>query len=177
MKLIHYLLRALHWTPDKLSTWYHYHNKKLKGLLLIAIVLFLSAKPSTADFRTEEDKVISLGESLPHSIVIVQDSLGHGTGFYISPFEVITDEHVVHGLNDATTVDSRGKACKVEVYYADPNEDLALLNTSCEGIPLKLAPTVKVGQTLVEMGNPETETFFFTKGIVSSLSRYLVGFR
>jgi S1-C subfamily serine protease len=149
----------------------------MKKLIWVTIViLFLCAKTTTADFITEEDMTINLGKSLPHSIVIIKSSIGHGTGFYISPHEIITDEHVIHNADNVSTVDINGRECPATVYYADSNEDLALLDTKCEGTPLKIATSVKVGQTVIMMGNPETETFFMTKGIVSSLSRYFVGF-
>jgi len=151
-------------------------SKYLLWVIAIAVIFFLIAKPATADLLTEEAKVISLADSLPRSIVIVNDTLGHGTGFYISPHEIITDEHVVHNLFNVTVSDINGKQCPATVYYADSNEDLALLDTKCEGTPLKLATTVKVGQTVVMMGNPEDQQFFLTKGIVSNISRYFVGF-
>lgn len=145
-------------------------------VITIAVIFFIVAKPVTADIMTGEDKTIALGESLPHSVVIVNVHAGHGTGFYISPHEIITDEHVIHNATNVTTVDVNGKECAVNVFYADSNDDLALLDTKCEGMPLKLAKSVKVGQTVVMMGNPETETFFMTKGIVSVLKQYFVGF-
>lgn len=152
-------------------------KNKLYGVIAIcAVILFLYIKPATADFQTEEAKVMSLADSLPHSIVIVKSSLGHGTGFYISPHEIITDEHVIHNATNVNTVDNNGKECAVDVYYADSNEDLALLDTKCEGTPLKLATSVKVGQTVVMMGNPDDQQFFLSKGIVSNLSPYFVGF-
>lgn len=150
---------------------------KLIGVtVLLAVILFIYVKPTTADFRTEEDKVVALGESLPHSIVVVSDSLGHGTGFYISSNEVITDDHVIHDANNITVMSKEGLPCPATVYYADSNEDLALLDTKCSGEPLKLATSVKVGQTVVMMGNPEDEQFFLSKGIVSNINKYYVGF-
>lgn len=32
MKLFHLIMRAIHWTPDKKSTWYKYHEQKIKGM-------------------------------------------------------------------------------------------------------------------------------------------------
>jgi len=177
----HRLFRFIYRRKGKYQTidFQHHHHKmkKYKGLLaLVAIVLFLCTKTTTADIMTSEDKTIVLGESLPHSIVIVNDSLGHGSGFFISPHEVITDEHVIHNADNVSIVDNKGKQCPATVYYADSNEDLALLDTKCDGTPLKLATSVKIGQTVVMMGNPEDQQFFLTKGIVSNLSRYFVGF-
>lgn len=160
---------------------------KIKYLLWViacAVIFFIVAKPATADLLTEEQQVIALGESLPHSIVIVKNyqgadvksEFGHGTGFYISPHEIITDEHVVHDATKITTADKNGKECPATVYYADSNADLALLDTTCEGTPLELATSFEVGQTMVMMGNPETEQFFMTKGIVSEINHYFVGF-
>lgn len=145
--------------------------------IALAVILFLFYSQSTkADFLTEEAKVMSLGESLTRSIVIVNDSLGHGSGFYISPHEVITDEHVIHNADHVTVMDKYSQPCPATVYYADSNFDLALLDTTCEGTPLKLADSVKVGQTAVMMGNPLDQQFFLSKGIVSNLSKYFVGF-
>lgn len=151
--------------------------KYIKWVAVLMTVIFLFYSQSTkADFRTEEDYTVSLGDSLTHSIVIVNDSIGHGTGFYISPHEVITDEHVIHGASNITVMGKYSQPCPASVYYADSNLDLALLDTKCEGTPLKLADRVKVGQTTVMMGNPDDQQFFLSKGIVSNISPYFVGF-
>jgi putative serine protease PepD len=139
-------------------------------LIVLFLFLVLFSQTTSADFMSEEDKTVALGESLLNSVVIVKTSTHEGTGFYISPYEVITDYHVIKDGSENIEND-KGKLCEAKLEYEDSELDLAILKTSCEGKPLKIATSAKVGQTVLMMGNPDGEHFFLSKGIVSSLKR------
>ncbi len=169
MKLFHWMMRVLHWTPDKRSPRYWYHHRKLKGLAIIGIVLFLFSQSTTADYLDEEAKTIQAVESLLQSTVIITVWQGGGSGFYISDHELITNQHVVKNAKAVLIKQHGGKQCLADVIFAKSDADLALLKTECSGKPIPLAQSVKVGQSVLSMGDPMYYEFFASKGIVGLL--------
>lgn len=154
------------------STDFEHHHHKMKhykGLLLVVLLLFLFVKPTTADFLSEEDKTIAVADILHQSVVKISVDNGTGTGFYISPDEVITNNHVTHDANLILLTKFDGSTCLGVVKHANKDTDLSLIYSYCDGTPLKIAQSVKVGQSVLVMGNPLVVSFFLSKGIVSSL--------
>lgn len=143
-------------------------NKYITWVIAIAVIFFIVNKPIAADDPTEEDKTVAIAESLPKSIVAVKTPAHLGTGFYISPYEIVTDYHVVKD-EKSTITNAKGNEFQAKLEYEDREKDLAILTTSCQGVPLKLATGAKVGQTVLMMGNPDGEMYFLSKGIISIL--------
>src|SRR5258708_6635480 len=137
------------------------------GVIVIAVTFFVVTKPITADFETEEMKTTNLAESLPNSIVTITVTEGTGTGFYISPNQILTNHHITGGYNSVFFTNHQGKTCIGDIVKTSSSPDLSLIQTDCIGNPLKLAESVKVGQSLLIMGNPLDEPYFLSKGIVS----------
>jgi S1-C subfamily serine protease len=140
------------------------------SLISLYAFIYLFSQSATAGILTEEERTMQLVETLPSSIVIIRTDTHLGTGFYVSKDWVITDYHVVKNEKISLETD-KGKVCDANLIYEDHEKDLALLQTNCDGVPLKLATTAKLGQTVLQMGHPEGEYYFLTKGIVSSLLR------
>lgn len=139
--------------------------KYIIGVIAFAVIFFVVTKPTTADFESEEMKSMNVAESLLQSTVTV---LG-GTAFFISENELITNEHVVTDKKVVFIEKSDGTPCLADVVKTDKKKDLALLKAYCDGIPLKITDSVKVGQSVLVMGNPLIVEFYLSKGIVSSL--------
>jgi serine protease Do len=103
---------------------------------------------------------------------------GGGSGVVITPDGfILTSAHVVAGTDGkvaASFVDGRELAA--EVVGADPLSDLAVLRGDCDGlVPAELgdAETLRVGQLVVAIGNPNGFAGSVTAGVVSALGRSL----
>jgi serine protease Do len=103
---------------------------------------------------------------------------GGGSGVVITPDGfILTSAHVVAGTDGkvaASFVDGRELAA--EVVGADPLSDLAVLRGDGDGlVPAELgdAETLRVGQLVVAIGNPNGFAGSVTAGVVSALGRSL----
>ncbi|MDO7906624.1 trypsin-like peptidase domain-containing protein [Paenibacillus sp. JX-17] len=105
-------------------------------------------------------------------------NLVHGTGvIYASNGWIITNAHVVEGLENALVVTSDGKSYKIQGGYTDPVSDIALIKINASGLkPAKLAAssqTTQVGERVIAIGTPVSFSLrnTATAGIVSGLNR------
>ncbi len=80
----------------------------------------------------------------------------NGSGFVVAPDIVMTNAHVVAGINDPVIVDQDGSHTATTIYF-DPDKDIALLRTQgLAGQPLPLVGTVvDRGTQAVTLGYPE----------------------
>lgn len=134
---------------------------------LILVMGFLLFSQSSADTQySEESTLIQTAQTVIQSTVkITSPNLTHGSGFYISANEILTNAHVINGQIMIRTYDKR--SCKAQLKYMETGVDLALLTTDCTGTPLKLTESYTVGQTVLAVGNPDIYEFMTTQGIVS----------
>jgi len=104
---------------------------------------------------------------------------GQGSGFVIDELgHIVTNFHVVDQADRIMVVFSQGFSSDAEVVGTDPDSDLAIIRVVelPEGIiPLALAnsKTLRVGQTVLAIGNPFGLQGTMTTGIVSALGRTL----
>lgn len=108
-------------------------------------------------------------------------NLQHGSGVVIdNEGGIITNNHVVDGIEDIYVVTYDGKVYKAELLYTDKDIDLALLKIERKDLkPVKLADEneIRVGDEVIAIGTP----LFFgyrnsaSKGIVSGLNRPVDG--
>lgn len=144
--------------------------------------------------QKEEKKVSEVIEEVNQSVVAVigkntkyreqeeifskfPKNLQHGSGIVISKEgRILTNNHVVDGLEDIYVVTYDGNVYKAELLYSDKDIDLALLKinrTDLKPIKLAIESEIKVGDDVVAVGTP----LFFgyrnsaSKGIVSGLDR------
>ena len=103
---------------------------------------------------------------------------GGGSGVVITPDGfMLTSAHVVAGTDgtvDASFVD--GREVRAEVVGADPLSDLAVLRSDAaelEPAVLGDAESLRVGQLVVAIGNPNGFAGSVTAGVVSALGRSL----
>jgi S1-C subfamily serine protease len=131
--------------------------------------------------------VIAVAERLSPSVANLRVSrkvrggrvaTGGGSGVVITPDGfMLTSAHVVAGSNgtvEASFVD--GREIAAEVVGADPLSDLAVLRSHATDLaPAELgdAETLRVGQLVVAIGNPNGFAGSVTAGVVSALGRSL----
>lgn len=104
-----------------------------------------------------------------------------GSGFvydFQGQIVVITNNHVVEGASDITVTFQNGNTYPADILGTDPYSDLAVLspkapNSELKPIEMVSSSTLKVGDTVVAIGNPYGLTGSMTVGIVSQLGRTL----
>lgn len=105
--------------------------------------------------------------------------ISQGSGFLINEAgHFVTNYHVVDGAERITIVYADGFSSRAEVVGTDPDSDLAVVQAAelPAGItPLALADSgeLRVGQTVLAIGNPFGLQGTMTTGIVSALGRTL----
>lgn len=102
---------------------------------------------------------------------------GQGSGFiYDTAGHIVTNNHVVDDAEEVTVVFSNGFWADAEVVATDPQADLAVIKVTppagMEWRPLPIATNVlRVGHTVIAMGNPFGLEGTMTIGIVSAIGR------
>jgi serine protease DegQ len=104
---------------------------------------------------------------------------GLGSGVIISPAGyVITNNHVVEGMDEIDVASNDGKKFRARVVGSDPETDLAVLKLDAENLPaitLGNLAQVEVGDVVLAIGNPFGVGQTVTMGIVSALGRSGLG--
>lgn len=119
------------------------------------------------------------------AIILYREGLpvGQGSGFVIdTEGHILTNYHVVEGSADLEIVFSSGYRVNGEVIGTDLDSDIAVVSVSAartELFPLMLGTSsgVKVGQTVVAIGNPYGLSGTMTVGIISARGRLLDSMR
>lgn len=134
-----------------------------------------------AIYAAENESVVTLqGTQTTNSVFgsELEDVLGSGFAInYSGTFYVVTNYHVVESTSNLTATFANGDAYPAKVVGSDPYSDLAVVSVpsapSSEFIPLTLtsSSTLRVGDSVVAIGNPYGLTGSMTEGIVSQLGR------
>jgi serine protease Do len=123
-----------------------------------------------------KQSVVTISTVIPHpmSFLGYEPVKGYGSGFIIAPGYVVTNAHVVSGASRVYVVFSDGYASEAIIVAIDPHRDLALLQTSEHGEPIKLGDSdrLEVGEIVLAIGSPlgllENSV---TMGVVSAVGR------
>ncbi|GAB4557264.1 MAG: trypsin-like peptidase domain-containing protein [Anaerolineae bacterium] len=104
--------------------------------------------------------------------------MGEGSGWvYDTDGHIVTNNHVVDGAGEIVVTFYNGLWAEAEVVATDAQADLAVLKvTPPEGVELRPLPladpsTLRVGHTVVAIGNPFGLEGTMTVGIVSAMGR------
>ena len=102
-----------------------------------------------------------------------------GSGFvYDDQGHIVTNYHVVDGADRVTVVFADGLSQAAEIIGVDPDSDLAVIKVNslpedARAVPLANSSQLRVGQSVVAIGNPFGLAGTMTTGIVSALGRTL----
>ena len=131
----------------------------------------------------EQEGLVTLFENVsPGTVAIITDQ-GQGSGFvYDGQGHIITNYHVVEG---ATTIEVRftsGYMAYGTVIGTDLDSDIAIVKVDAPAeelhpLPLGDSDSLKVGQTVIAIGNPFGLDSTMTLGIISALGRTLDAIR
>lgn len=86
-----------------------------------------------------------------------KSGIAYGTGFYVSQYDVLTNQHVIEGCSDVTVLDHRGEKISASVTRTDKLNDLAVLRTerSTDARPATLRQSgMRVGDQVAVFGFP-----------------------
>lgn len=93
-----------------------------------------------------------------------------GSGFVAAPHVVVTNAHVVTGVEKPIVQDADGKSHMADIVYFNPTEDIALLRVNnLEAVPLALGSNAVAGSTVSFMGYPQGGPFRNRTAIVQGL--------
>ena len=133
--------------------------------------LEIAATPSASQPLTIEQ----IASQSIASIVRVRNAMGRGSGFLLDASGlIVTNYHVVDDAFSVKVDLYDGSTHLGRVLKRDPAADLALVKLDkdvpdIKGLPLCQAPSIKVGEAVVAIGNPLSLTNTVTQGIVSGI--------
>jgi S1-C subfamily serine protease len=138
----------------------------------------------SASPATEQDVLVALYESVTPGIVAIQVSAADGSGSLGSGFvydglgHIVTNYHVVEGASRVEVDFISGYKTYGTVIGTDLDSDLAVIKVDAPAeelhpVVLGDSENLKVGQTVVAIGNPFGLDGTMTVGIISALGRTL----
>ena len=165
---------ALSSSVQSLSSRLSNSNEKINSLTQTLSEL---GSGSTSDVNS----ITLIYEQVKCSVVLIKSTLPQGTatgsGFiYDTEGRIVTNDHVVDGANSITVTFINGTILSATVVGADPYSDIAVIKVDAPTAllkPLKLgnSSALKVGETVLAIGNPYGLADTLTTGIVSALGR------
>ncbi len=139
----------------------------------------IPADGETINPTSNQEALVALYENVsPGSVAIFTES-GQGSGFvFDSQGHIVTNYHVIEGAQSVEVRFTSGYRVYGTVIGTDLDSDLAVIKVDAtEGelfpLPLGDSSTLKVGQTVVAIGNPFGLESTMTVGIISALARTL----
>ncbi len=117
-------------------------------------------------------------EKVYKSVVLIRTSIGQGSGFIYDDNLVLTNWHVVEGVNSADVQFYDQTRTSASVLATDAYSDVAVLKIDRrppDSLPLKLANSseIWIGETVVAIGNPLGLTGSLSVGVISQVNRLL----
>jgi 2-alkenal reductase len=126
-----------------------------------------------------QDLLVSLYDSASQGTVAILTDTGQGSGFvFDSQGHIITNYHVVEGSTRVEVDFISGYKTYGRVIGTDLDSDLAVVQVEAPAgelhpVPLGDSESLRVGQTVVAIGNPFGLNGTMTVGIISALGRTL----
>ncbi|MGH9466056.1 MAG: Do family serine endopeptidase [Terriglobales bacterium] len=115
----------------------------------------------------------------PHQNPSPQPFVAVGSGIIVSPSGyIVTNNHVVNGAKKVQVQLSDERTFPAKVVGTDSATDLAVIKIDATGLTSAAfgdSSELKVGQTVLAIGDPLDQNFSVTRGIVSALNRQRLG--
>ncbi|MHC1782730.1 MAG: S1C family serine protease [Anaerolineaceae bacterium] len=147
----------------------------------------LSMAPVMINLSQSEDILVNLYERVNPGVVAIQilnnDGGALGSGFvYDEEGHIVTNYHVVEGATDLEVDFPSGFKARGNVIGKDLDSDLAVVKVEASPeelfpLPLGNSDQIRVGQTVVAIGNPFGLLGTMTMGIVSAKGRTMESMR
>ena len=137
--------------------------------------------PPAVDLVAMEDALVEVYEKVNPGVVSIRGINGSdnslGSGFVVDrEGHIVTNYHVVEGADQLEIAFPSGHKTRAEVLGTDLDSDIAVIKVELDPenlYPLKFSDSdlIRVGQTVVAIGNPFGFQGTMTVGIVSGLGR------
>lgn len=136
-----------------------------------------TSRPYTLAAHTDPNRSLPVGEivrrSLP-AVALVKAGTARGSGFFIDPSLLITNQHVVGSAFSVQLELYDGSRHTAKVLKRDAKADLALLQVNqpiseLTGLSVCHTGAVRVGDEVFAIGNPLRLTNTVTRGIISAV--------
>jgi S1-C subfamily serine protease len=131
----------------------------------------------------QQEGLVTLFENVSPGTVGILTDQGQGSGFaYDGQGHIVTNYHVIEGANVIEVRFTSGFKAYGSVIGTDLDSDLAIIKVDAPAaelhpLPLGDSDLLKVGQTVVAIGNPFGLNTTMTVGIISALGRTLEAIR
>ena len=143
------------------------------------VVAVAPIESNASNPSTEEGGLVALYENVnPGTVAIITDQ-GQGSGFvYDADGSIVTNYHVVEGANTIEVRFTSGYMTYGTVIGTDLDSDIAIVDVDAPAeelrpLPLGDSDSLKVGQTVIAIGNPFGLSSTMTVGVISALGRTL----
>jgi serine protease DegQ len=133
---------------------------------------------STAPVTAAGADLPALVRQVEPSVVTVLTESGVGSGIvYKADGTIVTNAHVVDGVQDVTVALADGQQVPGKVRGTDEVSDVAVIQANRTGLPAATfqKPLPQVGELAVVMGSPLGFEATVTSGIISGLHRQIPG--
>jgi serine protease DegQ len=137
-----------------------------------------STAPAPAPAAVAGADIPALVRQVEPSVVTVLTQNGLGSGIvYKDDGTIVTNAHVVAGVQEVTVALADGQQVPGKVRAADEVSDLAVIQADRNGLPAATfqKPLPQVGELAVVMGSPLGFEATVTSGIISGLHRQIPG--
>ncbi len=128
---------------------------------------------------SQQETLVTLFETVSPGTVAILTDTGQGSGFvFDKKGNIVTNYHVIEGAQTVEVRFNSGFMAYGTVVGTDLNSDLAVVKVDAPEselfpVPLGDSDSLKVGQTVIAIGNPFGLESTMTVGIVSALGRTL----
>jgi 2-alkenal reductase len=135
--------------------------------------------PVNAQNPAEEETLVALYDRVSPGTVAIITDVGSGSGFvYDGLGHIVTNYHVIEGASAVEVRFTSGYMNYGTVIGTDLDSDLAIVKVDAPAeelhpLPLGDSDLLKVGQTVIAIGNPFGLESTMTVGIISALGRTL----
>ena len=166
-------------------------SKDVPAITTVPIIIEPTSGPNqtndasiTLEPAASQDVLIRLFENINPGVVAIQvltqrNGGGLGSGFVIDKDgHILTNYHVIEGFTDLEVDFPSGFKIRGEVIGTDLDSDLAVIKVTAppeelHPLPLGDSSQLRVGQTVIAIGNPFGLSSSMTTGIISALGRTL----
>ena len=98
--------------------------------------------------------------------------IGSGSGFFVSPRKIMTNQHVVDGAYSAEVFTDKRSYDLITILKADEDMDLAILSVDAENevsLQIHLGAKLKLGQPVLTLGYPLGLDKVLSEGLISAM--------
>lgn len=163
------------WTPKPITKFVTEARAQVMGQTIPELF-----EPFAPQIEAEVPEVESLGSGVDAAADSVVKIIGtayacgvnqSGSGFVFAPDRVMTNAHVVAGINEPSVTTQDGRVLPASVVYFDSVTDLAVLQVPELGLePLERGEDLQRGDTAAFLGYPGGGSFEAMGAVVESLS-------